>query len=368
MCSQKWPTTTDKYAANEILEALAPFLPGSSPTSLIELTLKCENLRNTNIVGKLDPFCKILMKEQDESQFKEIARTEVIKDTSSPEWVEKVVLNYNFESAQRIRFEICDADEKDDSDQLGYFQTTISELVSFSGKQSVGQLQGTSSRLSGQIVIVTEEVKSCKQVVEIEFHAESLENHKWFGSINPFLVLSRSNADGSYSVVAKTETVYSSEAPAWKSINIRATALCNGDFQRNIKIDCYDHQSDGSHQLLGTAYTSLFRLDSSSGKTIVLVDESANRIIGKIYVQKIAITEEFTFLDYIRSGTQMHFAVAIDFTASNGTYTDPKSLHYRSTIPNELNQYEVVLRGIGEIIEYYDRAKIFPAFGTTSLA
>lgn len=87
--------------------------------------------------------------------------------------------------------------------------------------------------------------------------------------------------------------------------------------------------------------------------------------VGTLSVHNIRITEEITFLDYIRNGTQMHFAVAIDFTASNGVYSDPKSLHYLS--PARLNPYEVALKSVGEIIQNYDESQLFPAFGKYDL-
>lgn len=57
----------------------------------------------------------------------------------------------------------------------------------------------------------------------------------------------------------------------------------------------------------------------------------------------------------------MHFAVAIDFTASNGRHSNPNSLHYLS--PEHLNNYEVAICGVGEIIQHYDSSQLFPAFG-----
>ncbi len=375
MLPQKWPTndTSCEYVTDEML---TPFLPASLlPTSQIELSLSCRNLYKANILSsKLDPFCKVMLEErvgQRQNQFKEIARTEVIKDTSDPEWVEKVALNYNFETIQRIRFEILDAHERD-TDALGFFETTISELVSFTGNQSIGKLQG-SSRLNSEIVIVTEEVKSCKQIVDIQFRVENLQSNKWFGNINPFLVLSRSNEDKSFSVVAKTEPICPPQESTWKPITIRATRLCNGDFERKIKIDCYDHRKNGSHKLMGTCFTSMSRLNEDT-ESMILIDEEKQKSdpnygpTGELKLEKIVITDDITFLDYIRNGTQIHFSVAIDFTASNGVHTNPKSLHYLSTIPNELNQYEIALSGVGEIMEYYDRSKLFPAFGKKRLS
>lgn len=84
---------------------------------------------------------------------------------------------------------------------------------------------------------------------------------------------------------------------------------------------------------------------------------------GTLKVVNVCITEDISFLDYIRNGTQLHFAVAIDFTASNGVYTDPKSLHYLSD--HHMNQYEIALRAVGEIIQTYDNAQLYPAFGET---
>lgn len=166
-------------------------------------------------------------------------------------------------------------------------------------------------------------------------------------------------------MVAKTEVVHGKQNPTWKPFTIRATTLCNGDFDRTIKIDCYDHRGDGNHKLLGTCYSSLRNLSAQNDRLIFVNEkkkkDKPNHTAGELKVQNISIVEESTFLDYIKNGTQMHFAVAIDFTASNGVHTDPNSLHHLS--PNRLNFYEIALRGVGEIIQYYDSSKMFPAFG-----
>lgn len=364
MPPQKWSNTTasSKYITDEML---APFVSSLLPTSQIELTLSCRNLINTDILSKSDPYCVISTKEPWQDQYYEIARTETIDDTLNPQWVTKVILNYNFETIQKIHFEVRDEDVQG-YDFLGSFETTLSDLVSYSGRQYIGKLKGMSIQNCGDIVIVTEEVSSCKQIARIKFRAEHLPKLGWIYSNDPFLVISRSNEDGSYSVVAKTEPVKGTQNPNWKPFTIRATTLCNGDFERTIKIDCYDHRSNGTHKLIGTCYSSLRSL-LAPNESMVFVNEEKRKAdpsqgaAGVLKVEKIDIIEETTFLDYIRNGTQMHFAVAIDFTASNGPYNDPNSLHFLS--PNRLNCYEIALRGVGEIIQHYDNSQLFPAFG-----
>lgn len=366
MAQLKWTNggnTSSKYVTDEML---APFVTTHMPTSQIEMTLSCRNLLDLDVLSKSDPFCVVLMKEPWQDRYFEIGRTEIIYDNLNPEWAKKFVLSYNFETVQKMKFDVWDKDP-DGQDFLGTYETTLADIVSFSGRQFNGNLTGIPGRVCGQIIIVTEEVASCKQTMRVKFSGKDLTKLSWFVSNDPFLVISRANEDGSFSVVHRTETVNWTQNPIWKPILMRVTTLCNGDYDRSIKIDCYDYRSSGSHKLIGTCHTSLRMLSQNNEKHLPLVNPSkqlSNRSYtnsGMLEVISIDIIEEVTFLDYIRGGTQMHFAVAIDFTASNGAPTDPNSLHYLDM--HRPNCYEIALKSVGEIIEHYDSSKLYPGFG-----
>lgn len=342
------------------------------PTSRIELTINCKNLFITHIIrNKTDPYCVVLMKREWQKNYKEIAHTETIKNSRNPNWTKKIHLDYNFEIIQNIRFEIRDKGLKE-GDFLGRYDTQLSKLVSCYGSQTIGKLacsiDGVGYNHCGEIIVVAEEVPSSKQTAEIQFKAEKLPK-SWLRSHKPFLLISRSNEDSSYSVVTNTEPVYSAKNPIWEPFTIPVAILCGGDFDRCFKIDCYSFRDDDKHKLIGTCYASLHNLKTmwQNGESRSLVNEKKQKTrhdyvpTGVLKVEKINIFEDITFLDYIRNGTQMHFAVAIDFTASNGVYTDPKSLHY--LCESRLNSYEIALKGIGEIIQHYDNSHLFPAFG-----
>ena len=53
--------------------------------------------------------------------------------------------------------------------------------------------------------------------------------------------------------------------------------------------------------------------------------------------------------------------IAIDFTGSNGTPTQPSSLHYMD--PVKRNQYQSAISAIAQILLNYDSDKRIPAFG-----
>ena len=60
--------------------------------------------------------------------------------------------------------------------------------------------------------------------------------------------------------------------------------------------------------------------------------------------------KSYSFLDYIRGGTELAATISIDFTGSNGNPRDPNSLHYIQ-YGGKLNQYEQAIKSVGEIIE-----------------
>lgn len=335
------------------------------PTTLIEMTLSAQNLINADVLSKSDPYCLIQVKEPWQDKYYEIGRTETIKDNLNPEWVKKFLINYNFETVQKMRFEVWDQD-LNGNDFLGEYETTLANIVSNSGRQFRGKLIHKSVRNAGYLIIVTEEVSACKQNIQLQFQAKHLDKLCWFVRNDPFLVLYRSNEDGSSSLVARTEVAHSTQNPKWQSITTKARTLCNGDYERSIKIECYDNRSNGEHKLIGTCHTCLNILSKGPGESNTYTlrnpkKQHKKEHSGFLELIGISITEEVSFLDYIRSGTEVHFAVAIDFTASNKPPTDPQSLHYLN--PQRPNSYEIALKSVGDIIQHYDTSRMYPAFG-----
>ncbi len=376
MQSVVWSSNAKSSAKFKTNELLAPFVPQKVCTTKIELTLSCRNLMNMDIASKSDPYCYLSMKEkwQDDLSWKQIGRTETIYDCLNPQWAKKMIVDYKFEAIQEMKFGVRDDDSGGRGGRFqmqGEFVTVLSEIVSHTGTQFVGKLKSPLAEECGEIIIVAEELSVCKKIVDVEFKVEKLKRHSWWRPINPFLVISRSNEDGSYSVVKRPGTVESAtHIPIWKlskpfpvwKLTIHLTSLCNGDYDRNIKIDCYDRRRNGNHKLIGSCETSLRTLEVETQKLYHNVKNSKNRkVTGKLQITKFQITDEVTFMDYIRHGTQMHFGVAVDFTQSNKDYTDPESLHHLSG--NGLNPYQIALRSVGEIVQLYDNSQLYPAFG-----
>ena len=75
------------------------------------------------------------------------------------------------------------------------------------------------------------------------------------------------------------------------------------------------------------------------------------------------VDRKYTFMDFVTGGMEINFVVAIDFTASNGSPTEPKSLHYNQPSRLTTNQYVQAIRAVGDIVQDYDTDKLFPVYG-----
>lgn len=45
--------------------------------------------------------------------------------------------------------------------------------------------------------------------------------------------------------------------PTWKPVRITSGKLCNGDWDRTLKFEIFDHDGNGEHDYIGEYYTTL---------------------------------------------------------------------------------------------------------------
>jgi hypothetical protein len=55
--------------------------------------------------------------------------------------------------------------------------------------------------------------------------------------------------------------------------------------------------------------------------------------------------------------------VSIDFTSSNGQFTNPASLHYIDPTRKKLNPYQEAIVAVGKVLEEYDSDHLYPIYG-----
>ena len=128
-----------------------------------------------------------------------------------------------------------------------------------------------------------------------------------------------------------------------------------------------DWDSDGRHQLIGTARQSVHALvaAAAAGSPFPLVNSIGKPGAGSLVFSDAVITETPSFLDLLKGGLQIDFSVAIDFTLSNGNVNNPQSLHHSAA--GQLTQYEQAILGVGKILDHYNAKQCEPRCPRTPL-
>ncbi|XP_072026365.1 copine-8-like isoform X2 [Amphiura filiformis] len=347
------------------------FLPGTAtvPATKVEITVSCRNLRDRDVMSKSDPMCVLYTTQLGSRQYAEYERTEQIKNTLNPDFVHKFMLTYYFEECQRLQFDIYDVDSPkaklDSHDFLGRGETTLGEILGSANNKLEKSLTG-SSKDCGKIILSAEEVSDCKDLATMHFRGHKLDKKDFLGKSDPFLVFYRCNEDASFTICHKSEVIKNTLDPQWRPFAVMVRALCNGDYDRTIKVECYDWDSDGSHDLIGEFTTNMRQFAEGKGSFELInpkkkAKKKGYRNSGTIELTHCIIEKQHSFLDYIKGGMQINFTVAIDFTASNGNPTHTNSLHYIN--PYQPNHYAQAITAVGEVIQDYDTDKLFPVLG-----
>uniref|UniRef100_A0A8C7R642 Copine family member IX n=1 Tax=Oncorhynchus mykiss TaxID=8022 RepID=A0A8C7R642_ONCMY len=252
-------------------------------------------------------------------EWMEFGRTEVIDNTLNPNFVRKFFLDFFFEEKQNLRFDVYNVDSRSSNiskfDFLGQTFCTLGEII---------------------------------------------------GSTGGRLEKSLSNEDGTFTICHKTEVVKNTLNPVWQPFTIAVRALCNGDYDRTVKVDVYDWDRDGSHDFIGE-FTTSYR-DFSRGQNQFNVYEVLNakkkgkkkKYInsGTVTLLSFKVESEYTFVDFIRGGC---VSMCVCLCSLTGNPSQPTSLHYMN--PYQMNAYAMALKAVGEIIQDYDSDKLFPAYG-----
>ncbi|KAM3705026.1 hypothetical protein ACJW31_03G049700 [Castanea mollissima] len=347
----------------------------------IELSLSASNLLDRDITSKSDPMAVVYAKKRD-GKLEELGRTEVVLNSLNPAWIEKVPVAFQFEIVQPLVFHVYDVDSKyhnvpvkmlklNDQEFLGEATCVLSEIVAKQTRSLTLNLNNKNGHMSlrnlGALTIHAEETISSRSCVEMVVHCSHLDNKDLFSKSDPFLRISRIVESGGSVPICKTEVVKDNLNPIWKPLCLSIQQF--GSKDNPLIIECFDFNSSGNHVLIGKLQKSVADLEKlhieRSGANLTLPSPHHGRekvLKGQLFVDQFCEKQQYSFLDYISSGFELNFMVAVDFTASNGNSRNPDSLHYIDP-SGRLNSYQRAIMEVGEVIQLYDSNRRFPAWG-----
>ncbi|KAK9117713.1 hypothetical protein Sjap_016660 [Stephania japonica] len=373
-------------AANDAVDLFLKYRGYNGLFTQIELSLSASNLRDMDVLSKSDPIAVVYTKGKD-GKLEELGRTEVVLNSLNPAWITKLSITYHFEVVQNLVFYVYDVDTQfqsipvktlklEEQQLIGEASCTLSEIVTkpthsltlslMNRKES--SKSNRSSHL-GDLTIHAEECIGSKILTEVILRCSDLEYKDLFSRSDPFLVISKIVESGNPIPVCKTEVKKNDLNPKWNSIFLSIQQV--GSKDNPLLIECFNFNSNGRHDLLGKVQKSLAELEklqyNKQGECLFLPTVVGNNYQNKVlksqlFVEKFSESIHRTFLDYIAGGCELNFMVAIDFTASNGNPRLPDSLHYIDP-SGRPNAYQRAILEVGEVLQFYDSDKKFPAWG-----
>eukprot|EP00581_Thalassiosira_minuscula_P007308 CAMPEP_0183703258 /NCGR_PEP_ID=MMETSP0737-20130205/1063_1 /TAXON_ID=385413 /ORGANISM="Thalassiosira miniscula, Strain CCMP1093" /LENGTH=689 /DNA_ID=CAMNT_0025929977 /DNA_START=76 /DNA_END=2145 /DNA_ORIENTATION=+ len=393
----------------------------TSKKEKLALTLNASQLKNVAGLGKgtSDPFAIVTILATGPGETPRVlGKTEVIKNTLSPNWTTSFLFEYEFGKETHINVSVIDEVRKESDRPMGSAVFEIGDILGSRGSIKAkklkkggtvyARLQKAATRSAGKLALRLKGIK-LKNV-------EGL-----FKKSDPFFEIRRTYdgpGGGSWTPVYRSKHVKNNLDPVWEPATIDVNSLCDGDLDRRIQCAIFDHESKGKHESMGQFETTVNGLlkTAGSGKftpkkgsksygTVAVVEckitgaESSASTSASVKPATVASSmavepnivsmpepvpvQQFggmslggampvpvpvpppqtpTFVDYISGNCELNLAVAIDFTGSNGDPRKPGTLHHFSH-DGQFNGYEKAISAVGNILAKYDSNQMFPVYG-----
>lgn len=377
----------------------------------IKLEIICKCLRDRDITSKSDPVCVVFLENRTYSAYgayssfypssagaefasannptaqtvdshlswKEEGRTECIKNCLSPHFKVQVTVPYHFEELQHIRLGLWDIDSKKPDlkthDFLGDVRTTVAELVmagvwespltsrepkdlktAFGGRRDLGKIT----------VIVHEGRDGGNMLIKASMSGKKLDRKDFFISSDPYFIVSQLGKNAaSRSQLYKSEVVRRTVNPTWRPFQFKV-AIPRGGGKQDIRLEIlvYDKDNHRRDDEIGKSVYSLAELEKNSSVAVVNEQRKKKRRSyknsGTLELNNFQVISMPSLVDYLQGGLKLHFSVAIDMTASNGSPNDPTSLHFQDYYGN---RYTRALGAIINVLDRYQTDNMFAAFG-----
>ncbi|CAG7677705.1 unnamed protein product [Allacma fusca] len=228
-------------------------------------------------------------------------------------------MEYRFEQSQVLRFEVYDIDDEDEEildaqDSIGYLECTVANIVSAGPKGFIKELDSEEEGAkTGTIILIAEELASLKDEINLKLSGHSLGSLMNCFMPKTFYSISKINDAGTYLVVFRSQETRGSN-PIYPNVTISGRTLCNGDKDRQLKLEVWKRTLKGEDELVGFAFTTLSRMSSGVDDRMQLMGRSGQPISSSLYVLSCNITPVFTFFDFVQAGTRIHLIFSIDFT------------------------------------------------------
>ena len=177
----------------------------------IELSLRATKLKNVESTlhgGKSDPFAVVTKIATNKGEKAEVlGKTEVIRNTLSPDWVKVFILDFNLGDTTKVAVNLFDHNKKRDNAAMGSSVFDIGEVLGARGNTKAKRLKG-----NGVLYAHVRKHQEGSGLFRLKMKGSKLKNVEgFFSKSDPFFEISRKlNAAGAQTWYVPKELISSS--------------------------------------------------------------------------------------------------------------------------------------------------------------
>lgn len=309
----------------------------------------------------------------------EVGRTEVVRDTANPIFVEHFVVDYHFEEEQTYLLRVYDED-------LGYTQNlsehyfigglvfTLEDLFGRPTQKMINQIV-SSDDTEASIVLQGREVDTARKFLEFRIGAKSLTtSDSVLSTVDPYYMVERFEEETKeWTPVWKSEVVLHDSNPCWCTASLSLLELCGGDLDSEVRVTFWEsHSHHDEDEYLGAAEILVrdlaFHIPKEGMSIPVQIKKkvffgAGNKLqkTGHMQILKSRLIDRPTFLQYLKGGCELDVMVAVDCEQSIDHADEKKAARF--VHGSWLNNYQAALEKIGTLMECYSRTHHFQMWG-----
>jgi Copine/C2 domain len=325
----------------------------------MELYFRCLDIHSAALFSKPDTY--VMLEVQHNGGPKVTGgQTEIIKNEVNPVYLKCLAIEFEQEEDPDLIFSCFD--EKGDRDELmGLAKCKVSELISYgtTGKKMRMNLPTSQNKKDTWMIVRCNMCNYSKLNYVMVAYLNRMQKVQAFNNESPFIKIFRPTGEYDKSqdpnLIKNWTMCYESEHQVGKlnagfmPFDINSTALCREDEDSPIRFEVWDFGDKGDHKFAGVTHLTLTRI--RKGDKIGNLRDLKGQEIGELVVDKLFERFDYDLKDYLIAGLKLEIHVAIDFTASNGPYKNPMSLHHISKRNAYSNEYtEAIERIVGPLL------------------
>lgn len=270
-------------------------------TNKTKVNIKLYASRLKNVAGAFkgisDPYAVVTLLAGGPNEHPRVlGKTEVIKNSLSPDWITQFTVDYQFGKETRIIIGIFDEVRKTGKHKpMGSSQFELGEILGSRGNVKAKILQ-TGGTLFCRVTKAAEEDYG---VLQLKLRGEDLSapGRGGFlnrGKVDPFFLLNGQAAHTGGNRVwhqeFRSEVAPETDSPEWAVLEISMERICGGDRDRAIQMEVYDWEKSGNHKRIGkfeTSVNGLLTAVSIPDRGLELA--SKGKSTGRIFVSHAAV-------------------------------------------------------------------------------